>query len=231
MWSTVLVMAAVAGADPVRIGIAALLLSRPRPQPLLVGFFVAAFSVNMAIGVVVLFVSRDAGLGAGRGIPPAVELAIGGIALAICLLAASGVLTRLFTRLVPAGRRERQGVPGFTRLPAGVQAALRGETAWAAWLLGLSMAGPTAYSVAALAAVITSGTAMGEQVAALIVFNIIGFAATLIPMVSFWTAPTATRSAVDRLNSAVRTHHRVVVAAIAGVIGLFFLALGFSHLP
>ncbi len=44
MWSTVLVMAAVAAIDPLRIGVVAFMLSRSRPVRLLLPFFLFAFT-------------------------------------------------------------------------------------------------------------------------------------------------------------------------------------------
>nr|MDT0525091.1 GAP family protein [Streptomyces sp. DSM 41633] len=61
-------------------------------------------------------------------------------------------------------------------------------------------------------------------------FNLVGFLAALIPIISFWVAPEATRSGVERLYAWMWRHHRLVVAVIAGAVGLFFLASGISHL-
>ncbi|MGV9798687.1 GAP family protein [Mycobacterium sp. NPDC003449] len=247
MWSTVLVMAAVAGTDPLRIGVVAYMVSRRRPVRLLLPFLLVGFAVNVVVGAVVLFGLRDVSVGGGAGIPAAAEIAVGAIALLIAVLAATGVLERGFDRLrgrhdpVPAATPGAPGqdrvtpptldtLPIVSKLPASIKAALRGEAAWAAGLLGLSNGIPTPYYLAAMAAALTSGAAVGQQLAALIVFNLIAFAAALIPIVSFWIAPDATRSVVERIYAAMRTHHRLVVSVIAGAVGVFFLAMGIGHL-
>ncbi len=108
------------------------------------------------------------------------------MALVIAVLSATGQLERLVNRVrarraVPAGvgdgtdaqpvEAAEDEVPGLSKLPAGMQAALRGEAPWAAALLGLINGFPTPYYLAAMAAALTSGAALAEQMAALVVFE------------------------------------------------------------
>ncbi|MCV7363963.1 GAP family protein [Mycolicibacterium neworleansense] len=241
MWSTVLVMAAVAAIDPLRIGVVAFMLSRTHPVRLLLPFFLFAFTANVAVGAAVVLGFKNATSDGGASMPPGVEIGIGAVALVIAVLSATGQLERLVNRVragrkVPASVGEHgtetppEDVPGLSKLPAGMQAALRGEAPWAAALLGLINGFPTPYYLAAMAAALTSGAALAEQMAALVVFNLVGFLAAIIPIISFWVAPEATRSGVERVYQWMGTHHRLVVAAIAGAVGVFFLAMGVSHL-
>ncbi|MGV0816132.1 GAP family protein [Mycolicibacterium boenickei] len=244
MWSTVLVMAVVAAVDPLRIGVVAFMLSRSRPVRLLLPFFLVAFTANVAVGAAVLFVFKRATGDGGRAMSPALEIGIGVAALIIAALSITGVLERLVNRLrarrtVPAAVGEHDGdggtptvdsSPSLSKLPAGLQTALRGGSAWAAALLGLINGFPTPYYLAAMAAALTSGAAVAEQMAALVVFNLVGFLAAVIPIISFWVAPEPTRSAVERLYEWMGTHHRLVVAVIAGAVGVFFLSQGVIHL-
>lgn len=248
MWSTVLVMAVVAGVDPLRIGVVAYMLSRRHPMRLLLPFFAVAFGLNVAVGAAVVFVFKNTSGDGGQAISPAAEIGIGVAALLIAALVASGAAARLLDRfrrrraVVPAGGSDRpepgegpappplDSLPIVSKLPESVKAALRGEAAWAAALLGLSNGFPTPYYLAAMAAALTSGAAAGEQMAALVVFNVVGFAAALIPIISFWIAPAATRSAVERIYAAMKIHQRLVITVIAGAVGVFFVGLGLSHL-
>jgi hypothetical protein len=79
---------------------------------------------------------------------------------------------------------------------------------------------PPAYYLAAIAAILNSGGGPGPQIAALVVFNLIAFALAEIPMVSFLIAPEATRARVDQLYDWMNTHHRVIVTALATVVGV-----------
>ncbi|MEV0669997.1 GAP family protein [Mycobacterium sp. NPDC050441] len=234
MWSTVLVMAVVAAVDPLRIGVVAFMLSRSRPVRLLLPFFLFAFTANVAVGAAVVFVFKNVTGDGGRTMPPGLEIGIGVVALAIAILSITGVLEHLVNRVrkrrtVPAAPTA-DSEPGLSNLPAGMQAALRGEAPWAAGLLGLINGFPTPYYLAAMAAALTSGAAVAEQMAAMVVFNLVGFLAAIIPIISFWVAPAATRSGVERIYEWMGIHHRLVVAVIAGAVGVYFLAMGVSHL-
>ncbi|MDH6193676.1 hypothetical protein M2272_000297 [Mycobacterium frederiksbergense] len=246
MWSTVLVMAVVAATDPVRIGVVAYMMSRSQPVRLLLPFFLVGVTVNIAVGAAVVFVFKNITGGDGHTVSPVLEIGVGVAALMIAALSATGVLERLVNRFrarravsVAAGAQAVEGgaappsadsLPILSKLPAAMKAALRGEAGWAAALLGLSNGIPTPYYLAAMAAALTSGAAVAEQMAALVVFNLVGFTAALIPIISFWVAPEPTRSAVERIYAWMRFHHRLVLAVIAGVIGMFFLATGLGHL-
>src|ERR1700736_5238398 len=63
MWGTVLVLALVATADPVRIGISVLLSSRPRPVLHLVACWLGGMVLSVAMALGVLFALRGVGLG------------------------------------------------------------------------------------------------------------------------------------------------------------------------
>lgn len=234
MWSTVLVMAVVAAVDPLRIGVVAFMLSRSRPVRLLLPFFLFAFTANVAVGAAVVFVFKNVTGDGGSNMPPGVEIGIGVVALMISVLSITGVLERLVTsvreRRTAPGAASADSVPGLSKLPDGMQAALRGEAPWAAGLLGLINGFPTPYYLAAMAAALTSGAAVTEQMAAMVVFNLVGFLAAIIPIISFWVAPAATRSGVERIYEWMGIHHRLVVAVIAGAVGVYFLATGISHL-
>ena len=180
MWGTVLVMAIVAAADPLRVGVVAYMLSRVHAMRLLVPFFLVGFTINVAVGAAVVFGFRNTALGDGRAASPILEIGI--------------------------------GVAAVTAL------------------LGLTNGFPTPYYLAAMAAALTSGAAVGQQMAALVVFNVIAFAVALIPLISFWIAPDATRVRVEQLYTTMKAHQRVVVTLIAGAVGVFFIGLGISHL-
>ncbi len=253
MWSTVLVMALVAATDPLRIGVIAYMVSRARPVRLLLPFFAGGFATNVAVAVAVVFVFRESALG-DRSVHPGIEITIGVVAGLIAVLSATGLLERLFHRVrskrvavtaavgnhadpatgqphsEPVEPPTLDSLPVVSKLPESIKAALRGEAAWAAGLLGLSNGIPSPYYVGAIAAVLTSGAEVGQQLSALVIFNLVAFAGALIPILSFWIAPDATRSAVERLYAWMKIHHRLVVTVIASAVGVFFVGLGISHL-
>ena len=128
---------------------------------------------------------------------------------------------------------DRSGVeklPGFEKLPERVQNVLRSESPWIAWIAGVAIGMPSAYYLAAIAAILKSGTGTGGQIAGLLVFNIIAFAAAGVPMISFVVAPDATRARVDQAYVWVSTHQRVVIAALTSIVGAYLIVVGVSKL-
>lgn len=99
MFWNVLLLGAVAGVDPARIGAVAFILSRTRPVRLLVAYFVGGFGVSLIVGVAVLFVLKDVGVGKGSSVPPEIEIAVGALALVVAALVGSGLAARLRDRV------------------------------------------------------------------------------------------------------------------------------------
>jgi hypothetical protein len=56
----------------------------------------------------------------------------------------------------PGTRPSIEQLPGFDRLPPRAQTALKSESPWVAWIAGLAVGMPTAYYLAALAAILNS---------------------------------------------------------------------------
>jgi hypothetical protein len=239
-------MAVVVGIDPVRIGAVAYMLTRTKPLRLLLGYFVGGFGLSLIIGVVVVFVLKDIKIGKSSSVPPEIEIAIGALSLLVSLLVGTGVSATLRNKAQvrhpeanlpdldrpasPDGPPGIESMPGFDKLPERVKQALSKESPWVAWIAGLALGMPTAYYLAAIAAILKSGSSAGVQIAALVVFNIIAFAQAEIPIVSFLIAPDATRSRTEQLYTWVSSHQRLVVTVLAGVVGIYLVIVGVSKL-
>jgi len=70
VWGTVVLMAAVTAVDPKRIGVVAVMLSRPRTMRLLLAYFIGGFGVSLIAGAVSLFVLEGAGIETKNSVPP-----------------------------------------------------------------------------------------------------------------------------------------------------------------
>lgn len=95
MFWNVLLLGAVAGLDPARIGAVAFILSRRRPLRLLVAYFVGGFGVSLIVGAVVLFVLKGVGAGKSSSVPPEIEIAVGALSLVVAVLVWTGVAARI----------------------------------------------------------------------------------------------------------------------------------------
>ena len=135
MWGTVVLMAAVTAVDPKRIGVVAVILSRPKTMRLLLAYFIGGFGVSLIGGAVSLFVLEGAGIGAKNSVPPGIEIAVGALALLAAVLIGSGLAERLRDRVqsrnpkaaesnkppVTDGRSGIEQAPGFAKLPVRTQ--------------------------------------------------------------------------------------------------------------
>jgi len=239
-------MGIVAGADPVRIGAVAFMLTRTKPMRLLLGYFIGGFGLSLIIGIAVVFVLKDIDLGKSSSVPPEIEIAVGVLALVVAVLVGTRLsanmrdkaqarhpeakLPNLDSPASPDGPPGIESMPGFDKLPGRVKDALSKESPWVAWIAGLAVGMPTAYYLAAIAAILKSGSSAGTQVAALVVFNVIAFAQAEIPIVSFAIAPEATRRRIEQLYAWVSDHQRTVVTVLAGVVGIYLVIVGISKL-
>ena len=245
MWVTVLLMAIVVALDPAQVGGVAYVLSRPSAMRLLAAYYIGGFGVSLIGGGVILFVLRGVGAGKSSSIPPEIEIAVGVLALVFAALVGSGFAGRLHDRAharrasdhpaatsssADADRPSLEKLPGFEKLPRRLQDALHNESPWIAWIYGVGFGMPSAYYLAAIAAILKSGDGTAAQIGALLVFNLVAFAIAEIPLVSFAVAPEATRARIDQLYSWVSSHQRLVVTALASVVGVYLMVRGVSKL-
>ncbi|SLF40181.1 Protein of uncharacterised function (DUF2910) [Mycobacteroides abscessus subsp. bolletii] len=213
-----MVLALLAAVDPIRIGIAVLLFSRPRPILNVLAFWIGGLAMACGLGVVVLVVLRGYALTVLRDMSD-----IAATAPARYLQLALGILA-LLTAARLALRLRRTGPPSTaTRIGR----SLGGGSLWVAFAAGLGMATPWEY-LAVLAAILASGAAAGAQLGAVLLFIVMAFAIVEVPLVSYVAAPSRTREVILRVQIWSEQHRRHVVIAIVAVLGglLVTTALG-----
>ena len=245
MWGTVLLMAAVVAVDPAQVGAVAYILSRARALRLLLAYFIGGFGVSLIAGAVVVFVLDGVGVGQGSSIPPEIEIGVGAVVLVFAALVGAGVADRVRDRAKSKrasgkvaetledagdGGPSLEKLPGYDKLPHRLRDALDNDSPWLAWAYGVAFGIPSAYYLAAIAAILKSGAETPTQIAALLVFSLVAFAVAEIPLVSFAIAPEATRGRIDQLYAWVSTHQRLVVTILASIVGVYLILIGISKL-
>jgi len=217
MWPTLLVMALAVSLEPFRIGLAVLMLNRPRPLLQLAAFLAGALTMGITAGLVVLFVLRPALPGASHVTLPRVQIAIGVLSL---LVAAVLALRRNPT----AADRP----PRYAELLNRARRLLTGHSPWLAAAVGLTMALPSIDYLAVLAMILASGASAGTQAAAVVVFNVVALWLVLLALVVHLVAPTPTRAALTALNRWIRSRTRRDVAILLVVVGLVLIGAGIA---
>jgi Sap, sulfolipid-1-addressing protein len=245
MWGAVLVFALSAMGDPLRIAIAVLLCSRPRPVVNLFMFWLGGIATSLVVGLVALFVLRDFSLMVMRGVASTAEdynvaliqTAVGVLALLIASLIAGGFLARQRAPVaVSVGNLSalaiERGTPAvFARLSTRARDALKGGSPRVAFLGGIWAApGPPIELTGALAAILASGAAAGAQVAAVILYSLVAFGIVSIPLVCHLVAPAKSQAIMLRVDSWVRARRRPLFAIILAVVGAYLVATGVDNI-
>jgi hypothetical protein len=240
MWGTVLVLALVAATDPVRLGIAVLLISRPRPMLNLLAFWFGGMAMGIAAALGVLILLRDsapmfmqnvASTAASSTIGQ-IRIAMGVLALLTAVLVAVGFSARQRARApMPSGDPSALALQpstqtAFSRLSARAQDTLDSGSLGVAFLAGIGMATPPALYLAALVAILASGAAISTQVSAAVMFTVVAFAVVEIPLVSQLAAPTKTHAVMLQLHDWVRARRRRILATIIAFVGVYLVTTG-----
>jgi hypothetical protein len=238
MWGTVLALALVAGADPVRIGIAVLLFSRPRPVLHLLALWLGGMAVGVVLGLGVLFGLHDFALGVMRRVELAtasstvgqIQIAMGVLALVVAALIAVGFSARQRARVaVPADDPSCQAGPtAFSRLSTRALDALQSGPPWITFLVGVVISTDFRY-LGALTTILASGAALGTQVSAAAVYTVVALAFAEIPLATQLAAPARTRAVMSQVHDWVQARWRAVLGVIVATLGILLMTTGMGH--
>jgi hypothetical protein len=181
MWITLLVMALAVSLEPFRIGMAVLMLGRPRPHLQLAAFLCGGFLMGLSVGAVVLFVLRSGLADTAHFTLPRVQIVVGALALLAAVVAATTT------------GRPRTPPEWLNRL-------LAGRSLWVAGVAGLGMALPSVDYLAALAVIAAGSATTATRFGALLMFTVVAFALVEIPLLSYLVAPQRTLTAMTAVH-------------------------------
>jgi Sap, sulfolipid-1-addressing protein len=238
---TVLVLALMMATDPVRLGVTLLLISRPRPILNLLAYWLGAMLVGVTAAVVVLTMMRDfaptllqnlSSLAATPVVRHA-QIAFGVLALLLAALTTAGLPARQRLRVPvsvggdPSALLLQPSTPtGISQLLGRARGVLGGESLWVALAAGIGTGPAPLEYLVALTAILAMGGAIGTQISAAVVFNVVMLAVCEITLVSYLATPRRTLAIIDQLNSGVRTHRRRILSLMIGVAGVCLVVTG-----
>lgn len=239
MWLTVLVLALVATADPVRIGVGVALSSRPRALGPLVAFWLGGIAVSAVMAAGVLFGVRDFALAAMHRVQHAtatptaghVQIAMGALALLIAG-AAAGILPRHRGRLgvpeaQPSALQLRTSAT-VSRMSTRARDALQARPLGVSFALGVGMLVDFRF-MAALTAILASGAATETQISAAGLYTLIALIFVELPLVSQLAAPAMTDRVMSAVNRWAKARRQHVFAFVIGLLGVFLMMRGIGH--
>jgi Sap, sulfolipid-1-addressing protein len=246
MWGLVLLMALSAAQDPIRIGVMTLLIARPRPMHNLLAYWLGLMATGCGAALVALFLLHDFLLPIGRvasSVAASPVFAPAQIALGVLTLSIAAMITVRCSLRKPA----QAAMPGGDSSPlvlqpkkptifsplwwsCRVEGMLECRSLRMAFVAGLCTSTQVIEWGAAMIAIIASGAGTGKQVGATLVFILVAYAITEVPLVSCLVAPTKTQAVVMLLHDWLRAHRRSIFIFMLCLVGAITVMNGVGRI-
>lgn len=239
MWSIVLWFALMSSLEPMRIGIAALLVSFPRPMLNLLAYWLGLMTMGFGLALAALFLLRGftlsvvhaVHLAATQPVVPQIKIALGVLALlTAAMLARRSLAGQAAYAAISGGGPSALVLQPKTPIVSSPlswwPAILKGGSPAMAFVAGLATATPPVEYGGAIIAILASGAGAGTQVSAALVFILVSFAIAEIPLVGYLASPAKTLAAVSRLQDWLRPRSRPIFVFLLGVMGVLMVAGG-----
>lgn len=223
--SKAFLFALTAALNPTLLTATTVMLLLPNPKRLMLGYLAGALTTGIVVGVVI--VEWLSGSGAvsetKHTVAPAVDLALGAIALLAAYVVQSGRVARRRER-----RRERHG--GKPKKTPRWQAALSGGSARTTYVVGLLLSFPGASYLAALTEVSRLGLGAPEVVLTVLALNAVMLVLLEVPLICFALAPDWTPVAIERFKAWLARHGAKALVIALTVIGVLLVVRGVAAL-
>ncbi len=244
MWGFVLLLGIMVAPDPIRIGIAVFLISRPRPMLNLVTYWLGGLAAGIGIGFGAVLLFRDVLPGFVHHVGSTfqsvtgghVQLLVGVLALSVAAVNAKGFPVARRVPVPIGGGNPSASAPEprtptvVSRLLAPVRNSLEGGHPWVAFVVGLGQATPPVEYLMVLSAIVASGAAIGAQLSAVVAFTLAVFVVVEIPLVAYLVKPAFTETMMLSAHNWLRAHRRPIIVVGAGTIGVIMVANGLGIL-
>lgn len=248
MWSAVLLFGIIAAQDPVRIAIMALLISRPRPLSNLLAYWFGLMATGFGAALAALFLLHDFlvpvvqlthSIAADPAVPP-IQVALGVLAISAAgMLAMPRSVRQAAYALMPSSDPVTQTVEPrktpttFSRLALprlSWTAVLEGKSLGMPFVAGLCTSTQLLEFWGAMLVILASGAAVGTQVAAALVFTLVAYTITEIPLVAYLVSPAKTQAVVMGMHGWLCARRRTVFVTVLVAFGVMMLAKGIGGL-
>jgi Sap, sulfolipid-1-addressing protein len=237
----VLAIALMAALDPMRLGIAFVLISQRRPMRCLLAYWLGAMVSAIATAAVLLTVLRKLAPVLADHVAALttssaagyIQIAVGLVALPLAVLVARGVFPRRRSLEMAGAPTAPLGGPGtpaaVARLSSLAENGREDRAFWLAFAAGTVSATPPIEYLVVIVAILGSGAAIGIQFGAALIFIVVALAAIEIPLLSYLATPARSQALMLQLHDWVRARSRPIFAVIFAVGGLLLVAAGLAN--
>jgi hypothetical protein len=243
VWGTVLFIAFIAALDPMRVAIALLLISWPRPMHNLLAYWLGAMAASVASALAALtllrsltpILTRNVEAMAGSSIVHDIQIGAGLVALPLAAwIVVVSMRQRSRMKISAGGPTIDIGPPAAPapRIPwlsARTQNGLRPRSFRVVFFGGFISAIPPVEYLVILAAILASGAATGIQLSAAVTFTLVSLVVIEIPLITCLAAPGKSHVVMLQVQNWVHSRRKLIVAVGLAVGGVAMLATGMGN--
>ena len=204
----------------------------------LVALWLGGMAMGVVVALAVLFGLHDpvlavihrVQLAASSSTVGHIQIVMGALALVVAAPIAVGFSARRRTPMaMPGDGPSRQASPTtFSRLSTRALDALQAGPPWISFLVGVGITTDLRY-LAALTAILASGTALSTQFSAAAMYTVVALAYAEIPIAGHVAAPARTRAVMSHVHDWIMARRRGMLGAIVAVLGVFLVTTGMGH--
>ena len=218
----VVLLSLTASLNPTLVAATTVMLLLPSPSKLMLGYLLGAYMTSITLGLVIVFSLSNSSTSntTENTISPAVDIALGAIALAVAFVLYTGRHERLSER-----RRERKAAKP-DKGPPRWQRELSKGSARTTFVMGALLTLPGASYLAGLDQIHKLKYSTAATVLIVIGFNLVMLWLLEVPLASFLIAPEWTPRAIDRAKAWVSRHRHVFAVRGFAAVGVLLIVKG-----
>ena len=218
----VILLSLTASLNPTLVAATTVMLLLERPSRLMIGYLLGAYMTSITLGLVIVFsLSNSSTTNTTENtLSPAIDIALGGLALAAAFILYTGRYERLReTRRTRKAEKPDKGPPRWQR-------ELSKGSARTTFVVGALLTLPGASYLAGLDQIHKLKYSTTVTVLLVIGFNLVMLWLLEVPLASFLVAPDWTPRAIERAKLWVSRHAHVFAVRGFAAIGLLLVIKG-----
>jgi hypothetical protein len=219
--SRIFLFALTAALNPTLLAATTVMLLLPRPKRLLLGYLLGAYTTSITVGLVVVYWLSGSGTlsTTKHTISPAVDIALGALALVVAVAIGTGRTARSHERRKAKHADTPKKTPRW-------QSSLSKGSARDTFVVGLLLSFPGASYLGALTGIAKENLSNIGIVLTLIAVVVVMLALLEIPLICYAAAPEWTPATLERLKRWFGQHGARVATIAATVIGVALIIRG-----